>query len=165
MLLEAAPSLIRSFGSGEQSEKNAKAAEKVVDIAKQVTGQSTAEAAVESIQNDPVMREAFDKEARAQFLEIESLVDKRVTSAREFSKGEQPLFGQWKFVHILSMMVVFAAILGIGYVLTQSEDATERAMALQALLLVGFGGIMSFWMGSSSSSKNKDDAIEKAMNK
>ncbi|MBK8773097.1 MAG: glycoside hydrolase family 104 protein [Rhizobiales bacterium] len=52
-LIQAAPALIRLFGHGEQAEKNAKAAEIAVEIAKAVTDQPTAEGAVAAIQSDP----------------------------------------------------------------------------------------------------------------
>ncbi|MBF0170806.1 MAG: lysozyme [Nitrospinae bacterium] len=160
-LLNAAPDLIRVFGGGEQSEKNAKAAEKVVDIAKAVTGETTAEGAVAKIQTDPAMTEAFAQEARAQFLEIEELAEKRVAAAREFNKADEPMFWRVKFVHILSLLVAASALIAIGYILVASSDATERSMALQTLLVVGMGGVMGYWIGSSQGSDKKTDMMNK----
>ena len=59
MLMEAAPALIRLFGSSPQSEKNAKAAEAVAEIAKTVTGQPTVEGAVQEIRNNPEVAAQF----------------------------------------------------------------------------------------------------------
>src|SRR5574340_225017 len=81
-LINAAPDLIRIFGDSPQAEKNAQAAEKVVEIAKAVTGEATSEAAVNIIQNDPAMAAAFREQARKDFLALEELADKRVEAAR-----------------------------------------------------------------------------------
>jgi hypothetical protein len=156
-LLQAAPALIRIFGGGEQSEKNAQAAEKVVEIAKTVTGERTSEGAVTKIQADPAMAQAFNAEAQKQFLEIEALADKRVDAARVFNSSEPALFGNWKFVHLLSALVAISAIVAIGYVLTTSSDTGERTMALQTLLIGGFAGVLAYWIGSSSGSDKKTD--------
>jgi len=58
-LINAAPALIRLFGKGDQSEKNAKAAETVAAIAKEITSQPTVEGAVNAIESDPVQAQAF----------------------------------------------------------------------------------------------------------
>lgn len=160
-LINAAPDLIRIFGGGEQSEKNAKAAEKVVEIAKGVTGTETAEQAVQKIQTDPASEAEFRKAAMAQFLDIEKLADARVEKARAFNAAEQPVFGAWKFVHILSMLVVLAAVAAIGYILGTSDDPTERSMALQTLLLTGFGGVLMYWLGSSDGSAKKTEMMRR----
>lgn len=158
-LLNAAPDLIRVFGKGEQSEKNAQAAAKVVEIAKVVTGETTAEGAVAKIQSDPAMADAFSAEARAQFLEIEAMAEKRIAAAREFNKSDEPMFGRVKFVHILSLLVAIAALAGIGYILITSTDPTERSMALQTLLIGGFSGVLAYWIGSSQGSDKKTDLM------
>lgn len=162
-LLDAAPDLIRIFGDGEQTEKNAKAAEKVVEVAKVVTGEETAEAAVTKIQADPVMAEAFAAEARAQFLEIEALVDRRVQAAREHNKNEPLIIDtkmlKMKFVQLLGLLVAVAALVGIGWILVTSTDKAERTLALQTLFLTGFAGVMLYNMGSSSGSDKKTDSM------
>lgn len=164
-LLSAAPDLIRVFGDSPIAERNAKAAEKVVEIAKTVTGSTSSEEAVNKIEADPAMAAAFREQARKDFLEIEAMADKRVESARQFNKDEAPIFkGKYanvKFVHILSLLVVLGALLGIGYILVNSTETTERAMALQALLLVGFAGVMAYWTGSSSGSDKKTELLDK----
>ncbi|HRH13188.1 MAG TPA: hypothetical protein PK225_02430, partial [Azonexus sp.] len=58
-LLNAAPSLIRIFGDGPQSEKNAQTAEAVAQIAREVTAEPTTEGAVARLQADPVMATTF----------------------------------------------------------------------------------------------------------
>ena len=160
-LLSAAPDLIRIFGNSPQADKNAAAAEKVVEIAKQVTNTTSGEEAVAAIQADPAVAAAFREQARKDFLAIEDLADKRVEAARVYNAGETPLIGNWKFVHLLAAFVVLASAIAIGYILYASEDATERTMALQTLLMVGFVGTLQYFMGSSSESAKKTDLLNK----
>lgn len=164
-LIQAAPDLIRIFGDGPMAERNAKAAEKVVEIAKDVTASTSSEEAVNKIETDPAMAEAFRAQARQDFLEIEAIADKRVEAARQFNSQEEPLiktsWGAIKFVHVISILVVLAALLAIGYIIVTSTDPTERSMALQTLLLGGLGGVMSYWLGSSNGSDKKTDILEK----
>lgn len=160
-LLEAAPDLIRLFGGGDQSEKNAKAAEKVVEIAKVVTGEATAEGAVNKIQSDPAAAEAFSAEAKAQFLEIEALAEKRVAAAREFNKGEAELFGRVKFVHILSSALIIFS--GVGGVLVLMGDFPEglKGSIVTLMLIGGWTAVQQYWLGSSSGSDKKTDSMMK----
>lgn len=160
-LIQAAPSLIRIFGQGERSEKNAQAAEKVVEIAKVVTGETTAEGAVQKIQTDPAIAQAFAAEATRQFLTIEGLIDKRIEAARTFNTSEPPIFGNIKFIHILSLLIAAAALAAIGYILITSSDPNERTMALQTLLIGGFAGVIAYWLGSSSGSDKKTEMQNK----
>lgn len=164
-LIQAAPDLIRIFGDSPVAERNAKAAEKVVEIAKEVTNSTSSEEAVTKIETDPDMAEAFRAQARQDFLEIEAMADKRVAAARVFNTQEEPVikasWGTVKFVHIISLLVVLAALTAIGYVLVVSTDSTERSMALQTLLLSGFGGVMLYWLGSSNGSDKKTDLMKK----
>ena len=168
-LLEAAPDLIRAFGKegGKVTERNASVAEKVVEIAKNVTGESTAEGAVNAIQSDPELAAKFREQAYQQRLELVDLSEKSIGSARTFYQGEPPIlqgaWGQIKFHHILAILVVAAALSACGYVLGTSADPGERTMALQAMLLTGFGTVMYFFFGSSFGSQRKDEMREKTL--
>jgi flagellar basal body-associated protein FliL len=79
-----------------------------------------------------------------------------VQAARQFAMQEKPVYKKFMFVHILSLLFV---LLGGGaaiFVLATSDDPTERVMALQTLLIVGFASVAGFWLGSSRSSQMKD---------
>lgn len=156
-LLQAAPALIRIFGGGEQSEKNAQAAEKVVEIAKSVTGERTSEGAATKIQADPAMAQAFAEEARKQFLAIEALADKRVDAARVFNASESPLFGQWKFVHLLSVaLIIFSGVGGILVVLGDFPGEIKGSV-ITLMLIGGWTAVQAYWLGSSAGSDKKTD--------
>jgi muramidase (phage lysozyme) len=63
-LIQAAPDLIRLLGGGEQSQKNAVIAEKVAQVAIEVTGKVNAQAAAEEIAANPASAQAFKEGAR-----------------------------------------------------------------------------------------------------
>ena len=158
-LIEAAPDLIRLFGGGEQSEKNAKSAEKLVQIAKQATGADTAEGAVSAIQSNPEHAEEFRKAAYAQFLELEALSEKSVQTAREFSTSEKPIYHGVKFIHILSMILILFSGTG-GLIVINGEFPPEMKGSVITLMLIGgFTSVVAFWLGSSNSSQRKDEFL------
>ncbi len=60
-LISVAPDLIRLFGKGPMSERNATVAEKVVQVAREVTGAINSEQAVDRVQSDPALAEAHEQ--------------------------------------------------------------------------------------------------------
>ena len=90
-----------------------------------------------------------------------AIEDKRVADARVFNVGEPMMIDTpWlkaKFVHVISILLILFGGIAAGYVIGTSTDKSERAMALQTLLVVGFAGVATFWLGSSRSSQVKDE--------
>jgi hypothetical protein len=66
------------------------------------------------------------------------------------------VYKKWHFVQILSMFLATLGGVAALWVLGDSDNPSERSMALQTLLLIGFGGVANFWLGSSRSSQVKD---------
>jgi muramidase (phage lysozyme) len=135
-LIKAAPDLIRIFGKGEQSQKNAVIAEKVVEVAKQVTGAVNEQQAVTAIQQDPAVAERFRQAVADNFDQWMGMVVKFAEmdeasrdKARTFVAAQPTVLGNFRFVEILSLVMVFAAILGGGYVLWDPQDKFTREMA------------------------------------
>ena len=170
ILVNALPSLINSlpenasiFSKPNVAERNVEAVQKVGNILMQATGATNMQEAVERVQADPQTAKEANEALRMNRADLLDLVERMakmdedsVAAARTFSMGDQPVFQQWHFVHILSLLFV---ILGGGaavYVLGTSHDVGERTMALQTLLVVGFAGVAGFWLGSSRSSQMKD---------
>lgn len=162
-LISALPEFARIFQKPEVAERNVEAAVKASEIIMAATGTSNVQAAVEKVQADPEAAKTADEALRLNMADLldafERVWDKdeaSVKAAREFSSNDQPVVGQWHFVHILSLLLI---VLGGGaavFVLGTSYDSTERAMALQTLMLVGFASVVAFWLGSSRSSQMKD---------
>ena len=163
-LIGALPELGKIFTKPDVAERNVEAAAKVGEILVQASGATNMQDAVERVQADPTTAQEVNEALRLNRADLGDLIERmekmdseRVEKAREYNDNEKPIAGKWKFVHILSIMFVVLGGAGAWYVLGSSEDATERAMALQTLLLTGFGGVAAFWLGSSRGSQLKDE--------
>lgn len=162
-LISALPEFAKIFNKPDVAERNVEAVVKASEIIMQATGASNVQEAVEKVQADPELAQVANDSLRANRAEFMDMLerawdrdDKSVADARVFSTNDKPVFGNWQFVHVLTMILVIiggGAALGV---LFTSTNETERGMALQALLLVGFGGAVTFWLGSSRSSQLKD---------
>lgn len=162
-LIGALPEIANIFKKPDVAERNVEAVAKVGTILMQSTGATNMQEAVERVQADPQTASEANDALRMNRADILDLVERMakldedsVAAARTFSAQDKPIVGRWLFVHVISLLFV---LLGGGaaiYILATSKDATERAMALQALLLVGFASVAGFWLGSSRSSQVKD---------
>jgi lysozyme len=162
-LIGALPEIANIFKKPDVAERNVEAVTKVGAILMQATGATNMQEAVERVQADPATAKEANEALRMNRADILALIERMakldedsVQAAREFSMADKPVYKKWLFVHILSMMFV---ILGGGaaiFVLSSSDDPTERVMALQTLLIVGFASVAGFWLGSSRSSQMKD---------
>ena len=163
-LIGKLPEIASIFKNPDVRERNVEAVAKVAEVLIQSTGSTNVQEAVEKVQADPEMAATANEALRLNRAEVMDLVermakidDNRVASAREFYRGERPVVGKWKFVHILSLVFVMFGGAAAWYVLGTSEDVGERTMALQTLLMVGFAGVAGFWLGSSRGSQIKDE--------
>ena len=155
-LLDAAPNLIRLFGASPQAEKNAQAAEAVVQIAKTVTQEPTAEAAVQKIQDDPAAAEAFRQAAYARYLELSSLSEKSVAAAREFAAGYATRPRNWP-LEIVTYAILFM-VASVMYITLLRPGYSENIQVLVIQAVVGLGlSAAGFWLGSSYGSQKRDD--------
>lgn len=162
-LLQAAPALIRIFGDGAQSEKNAKAAEMVASIAKEATGAPTIEQATEAIQTNPDAAAAFREGVQTRWFELTEAGGGGIAGAREAAakaQGDRPAWfnpALWITAALLPLVygVVFAVVFGDAA--TFSDEI--RVMVVTAVVSGTLGGIIAYWLGSSMSSRNKDELI------
>jgi muramidase (phage lysozyme) len=170
-LIEAAPALIRVFGSSPQAEKNAKAAEAVAQIAKDVTGQPTVEGAVAAIQGNPTVAAQFREKVHLSMGELLGLMEsvnamdqKAIAAARDYNTAEPPFLVfmglHLKFIHLLSL--IFVSFSG-WFVLKYWGDLTPelRGSVVTLMMIAGYNGVRDYWMGSSSGSDRKTSEIIK----
>lgn len=162
-LIGAIPEIASIFKNKNVAERNVEAISRVGEILLKSTGATNMQEAVERVTADPQTAKDANEALRVNRADIGDLMERMakldedsVAAARVFSMQDKPVFGQWQFVHLISMLFV---LLGGGaaiFILITSNDPSERVMALQTLLIVGFAGAASFWLGSSRSSQIKD---------
>lgn len=162
-LIKEAPALIRLFGSGgEQTEKNAKAAEVVVEIAKAVTSEPTAEGAVAAIQANPSVAAQFVKGIEDQWYSLSGEAGGGgIAGARDYANKMTPQDKPWMSPTLwVSVALLPLLYMVVAIVLTQDGWATEiKIMVVSSVMSLVAGGIVQFWLGTSFGSQKKTDLI------
>jgi hypothetical protein len=161
--LEAAPKLIRIFGDGKQSDRNARAAQIVADIAKEATGATNEQAAAEVISRDPKAAEAFQGLVQARWFELTE-VGGGVQEARAFTER---LIGlpDWRGVGfsilmgVLALTIVFGGGLMLWSLLQDPATPPEQKGMVLGAIIATIGAPVAFFFGSSASSRAKDQAL------
>lgn len=169
-LIKAAPDLIRLFGKGEQSDRNALVAEKVGALAVQVTGAVNEQEAARVLASNPAKAQEFRAAVADNFdqwmgmvVKFHGLDEESRQRARDFSIGRPAVLGRFTFVELLSLVFVLVAATGGGFVLYDPLDKfnTEMQTAVVMLMLIGgWNGVKEFWLGSSMGSMRKDDRAQ-----
>lgn len=178
-LIAQLPSLARIFqrapdAGGDRpsvSERNVQLAEKVGEIVTRATGEDTVEGAVRAIASDPATRQAADDAIRMNFADLMELArfeEQSRGKAREFAERmttSGPIWRAAGFGAIL-LLLAFGVVYGGGWVLREtlnadSTDLQTRGMIIGAL--IGFvSQVLSYFFGSSASSRGKDQALADA---
>lgn len=158
-IASVAPQLIRIFGSGsEVSERNAKAAEVVVQAAKEATGAVNEQHLIEKIESkDPAVIQTVQQVVKDVWFEI-SIDSGGVEAARKsFADPAVPFWKQpaiWVTAALLPMVyLVLYAVIWVDKFATQDMKALVVGSIISGLL----AGITGFWLGTSFSSQRKDE--------
>ncbi len=152
-LVQAIPELIRSFGKGEVSERNARAAETVMQVVQAATNTQNAQAAVEAVQNDPVAREAARAALQADhWFDMTEAGGGGIEGARAFSKGAVARGDEfWRMGVFWITLALLPLLYGTVYlVLTGSSEqfSGELRAAIASSVVTGvLGGVIGFWLG------------------
>ena len=161
-LINAAPALIRLFGKGDQSEKNAQAAETVAAIAKEITSQPTVEGAVNSIESDPATAQAFSQAVESRWYELTGESGGGgIAGARKADAAAQASGKPWQSPALwislallpLVYLVVAAVLFGEGW----TNDI--RAMVVSSIISLVLGSVTGFFLGTSYGSQRKTDIL------
>jgi len=161
-LIQAAPSLIRLFGKGEQSEKNAKAAEMAVEIAKSITEQPTAEGAVAALQADPVLSTSYSKAIESKWYELTGesggggIEGARKNDAAS-QAGGKPWLSPALWISILILPLVYIVVVAVMFGEGWTNDI--RAMVVSSIISLILGSITGFFLGTSYGSQRKTDLL------
>ena len=161
-LINAAPSLIRIFGDGPQSEKNAQTAEAVAAIAREVTAEPTTEGAVAKLQADPVMATTFNSAIQEKWFDLVGEAGGGgIAGARKADAAAASGPAPWKSPTLwisltllpLVYLVVSAVLFGAGWL------PEIRAMVVSQVISLVLGGVVGFYLGTSLGSEKKTEII------
>lgn len=161
-LIQAAPALIRIFGSGEQTEKNAKAAEVAVEIAKAVTEQPTAEGAVTAMQADPELASTYAKAVSAHWYELAGEAGGGgIAGARQADQAATQHGKPWLSP---ALWVAFAILplvyMTVAAVLFGADWTMEiKAMVVSSIISLVLGSVTGFFLGTSYGSQQKTSML------
>lgn len=159
-LVQAAPSLIRLFGSGEQSEKNAATAEAVAHIAKQITAEPTVEGAVSKLQAEPEKAKAFSEAIESNWFALTGEAGGGgIAGARkaDAEARERPLLSPAMLVTILLLPLAYLVVASVLFMAGWSEEI--RAMVVSSVLSLIVAGTVGYWLGTSFGSQKKTDMM------
>jgi putative chitinase len=172
-LIEAAPALIRIFGESPRSEKNAKAAEVVAEIAKRATGETTVEGAVTAIATDPQAAAAYREAVHQSMADLVNLLiqagefdeksraaalDRNLVLAKETG-------GKWLWLlgslAVLVVLFSYGITMGVMFFAGNTFSDETKALLLGQVVIFGFVTVLSFMYGSNISNRidqaNKKD--------
>lgn len=159
-LANLAPSLFQFLGKGDA----AAVAEKAINVAKAVTGTNTPESALDALKSNPDAVFAYQKAVLEQQAEFERLAVRREEIAADDRKSARTMFIETRDItpSALSWIIVGFTLAVEGFILTQGVPETVDPLitgrvlgTLDAALIA----VISFWLGSSNSSRSKDETI------
>lgn len=171
-LIQNAPALIRIFGNGERSEKNAKAAELVAEIAKESTAQPTIEGAVNAIQNDPQAAAAYREAVHQRFsdlvamsIQISEAEDKSRTAAMDRNLTlAKASGGRWLWLLGMVAGIVVIASYVITWRVLFGENVSlsdeTKALLIGQIVIFGFAAVLQFLFGSNIQNRINDQKRE-----
>jgi putative chitinase len=164
-LISAIPELAKMFGSGSAvSERNIKAAEVVVGIAKEAIGARNEQELLETMQADPQAVETVRAAVKENWYQLTE-VGGGIPAAREAAakvQGERNMFfNPALWISMILLVMPFMLLVDVLFVHPDSYDTdglrTQIVTGVLAVIMV----VSGFWLGSSSSSKSKDEALAK----
>ena len=158
-LAQYAPSIIKWLSGSEKAEE---AAQKVIDVARVVTGKDDASEAVEAIQADPAVLMQF----RQAMAGIEADMDRAYLADRQNARGRDVAFvqaGRWNIrADLLALLSVTGLIVCVWFVARDSslpERAVNAIMFVAGTLAACVRDVFAFEFGSSRGSRDKDALI------
>lgn len=158
------PTLIRAKSKSATGEANAQLAEKVMPIVQAAVGAANAQDAVEKIMNDPTALQTADKAVQDNYYGLIE-VGGGIEAARDYSlqAAEKPLRRQPAFI-ISIVLLLFPLLLCIDVFVGHPGYYTpEMKTQVITAILVVLSMVGAFWLGSSQSSRTKDDALARAV--
>lgn len=163
------PELLHLFGKDKQAE----VAEEIVDIAKQITGKDSEDAAVEKILADPNLALQFKQSVLNQQVRLEEIAIERekiyvsdVQDARKYR--DEKLFYLGCTIYVIFFLTMSTAIIGSYALLTVKNSDLDPGMIAAVFGLIGAivgyvasqaQSVTNFNFGTSYGSMQKGDAM------
>lgn len=164
-LAQFAPTLMRLFNVGE---KSVKTAEKVIEIATDVTGASTGEEALEALTANADKRYEF----RQKVMENDTLLEELYLEDTKDARKRDSVFtmkGMRNYRADAMFLLAVLVIAWLVWIIWKSPELPEYTKGIFTLVLGRFTGyldnIYNFEFGTTRGSKNKDDTINKLSEK
>lgn len=155
-LIEAVPKLGKLFGSGsEVVERNVKAAELAMQIAKDALGARNDQEAVEMVKADPAAAAKASEAIEARWLELSEAGGDGIAGARKADEARSG--GAWwqspsLIVALLLLPLVYILVLSlIGAVGTATWSDDVRAGLAGSLISAIVGGLVGYYYGQTTS--------------
>ena len=159
-LAQFAPSLIKYLGG---SDKTVDVAEKAIDIAKTLTGKTTASDALDIIKADPSMALQYQLEVLRQEKDIEALYIEDKKDARDRDK-EIIKAGRYNYRSDILALLAVCGLIACMYFIAKDSSIEERAvnaiMFVAGVLASAVRDVYSFEFGSSRGSKEANNALQ-----
>ena len=121
--------------------------------------------AVEQIKASPQLQTTFKTNALTRWDDLApawEAAERSRQTAREFNRnwdGDRLIFGQFRFVELLSLILLLVSSVGGGFVLVGEFPAEMKGAVITLMLIAGFSGVKEFWLGSSRDSQRKTELL------
>jgi hypothetical protein len=150
-IASAVPDVLRVFGGKKQAD----VAEKLVSVAKAVTGLDDPENAVEAVIKDPALQLQYQQSLIAErqfFAQLEADDRKDARAMFVATRARTPAVLSW--VVVIGFFGVTGFLLKYG----QPSDLDDLLLGrLLGTLDAAFATVLAFWLGSSFGSRQKDE--------
>lgn len=166
-LISALPEFAKIFSKPDVAERNTEALVKATETIMAATGTQNIQAATEAIQSDPGAAQKANEALRVNRAEIVDMIERinameqgNIKAAWERNEKERPVVGQFKFIHLLSsLLVIFTG--SFAWAKFDKLDPAMQSMVMTAIIIGGFTAVIGYWLGSSSGSDRKTDLLKK----
>lgn len=169
-LLPLVIDLFRARGSKTASrnadilEQASEVAPILTDIARTVAPGNEQQAAEAILASKP-LQDQFRAQVALKWSDVEPFLryeSEERSKARDFARtwdGDRLIFGQLRFVELLSLLFVIISAGGGWMVLQGDYPAEMKGAVITLVLIAGFNGVKEFWLGSSRDSQRKTELL------
>lgn len=159
-IINAVPSLIRVFGDSPTAERNAKAAELVVEAAKQATGARNEQEVVEILRDDPSAAKAVSGAVQGiwyDLVEVGGGVEAARAADIAFVARGEPAYKSPAFLISLTLLLMpFMLLVDVFFIHAYTYSDNLRTQIVTGVLLV-VSLVGGYWLGSSAGSARKTE--------